>query len=93
MAFAFVPDAVAMSADGLIGSVGDYSGCIRVVRRRRRWRWRSIEHQPLAECCRDGGIERQAMILVSPALGARQRPELTPSKLYDAAFPRRFQGV
>jgi precorrin-4/cobalt-precorrin-4 C11-methyltransferase len=46
----------------------------------------------IAERCRDAGIERQAMILVSPALGARQRPELAQSKLYDAAFPRRFRG-
>lgn len=45
----------------------------------------------IAERCRDAGIERQAMILISPALGARQRSELKPSKLYDSAFPRRFR--
>ncbi|MBK5929760.1 precorrin-4 C(11)-methyltransferase [Halochromatium salexigens] len=45
----------------------------------------------IAARCRAAGIERQAMILVSPALGARQRAELKPSKLYDAAFPRRFR--
>ncbi|EIC19404.1 precorrin-4 C(11)-methyltransferase [Thiorhodovibrio frisius] len=45
----------------------------------------------IAGRCRDAGIERQALILISPALGARQRAELKPSKLYDAAFPRRFR--
>jgi precorrin-4/cobalt-precorrin-4 C11-methyltransferase len=45
----------------------------------------------IAGRCRDAGIDRQAMILVSPALGARARGEVTPSKLYDAAFPRRFR--
>jgi len=45
----------------------------------------------MPERCREQGIERQAMILVSPALGARGRPEQGTSKLYDAAFPRRFR--
>ncbi|MBK1647845.1 precorrin-4 C(11)-methyltransferase [Rhabdochromatium marinum] len=45
----------------------------------------------IAAQCREAGIERQAMILISPALGARTRAELTPSKLYDSAFPRRFR--
>jgi precorrin-4/cobalt-precorrin-4 C11-methyltransferase len=45
----------------------------------------------IAGRCREAGIERQAMILVSPALGARQRTDAKTSKLYDAAFPRRFR--
>ncbi len=45
----------------------------------------------IAEQCRAAGIERQAMILVSPALGARTRSAAATSKLYDAAFPRRFR--
>lgn len=45
----------------------------------------------MAERCRAQGIERQAMILVGPTLGARARPEQSTSKLYDAAFPRRFR--
>lgn len=46
----------------------------------------------IAERCRAAGIVRQAMILVSPALGARQRAAGAPSKLYDAGFERRFRG-
>jgi precorrin-4/cobalt-precorrin-4 C11-methyltransferase len=45
----------------------------------------------IAEQCRANRIERQAMILVSPALGARERDLRVRSKLYDAAFPRRFR--
>lgn len=45
----------------------------------------------IAAQCRAAQIDRQALILVSPALGARAQPALTPSKLYDAAFPRRFR--
>jgi precorrin-4/cobalt-precorrin-4 C11-methyltransferase len=45
----------------------------------------------IAEQCRAAGIERQAMILVSPALGARSRGDAATSKLYDTAFPRRFR--
>lgn len=42
--------------------------------------------------CRAAGIDRQALILVSPALGARRQDGGEPlSKLYDAAFPRRFR--
>lgn len=41
--------------------------------------------------CRAAQIDRQALILVSPALGARFRASNTTSKLYDAAFPRRFR--
>lgn len=45
----------------------------------------------IAARCRAAGVERQALILVSPALGARTRPAGQTSKLYDAAFPRRFR--
>lgn len=45
----------------------------------------------IAARCRAAGIERQAMILVSQALGARALPDAKTSKLYDAAFPRRFR--
>lgn len=45
----------------------------------------------IAERCRAAGVERQALIIVSPALGARSRACAQPSKLYDAAFPRRFR--
>jgi len=45
----------------------------------------------IAEQCRAAGIERQAMILVGPALGARGHTAAATSKLYDAAFPRRFR--
>lgn len=45
----------------------------------------------IARRCREAGVERQAMILVSPALGARDRVDGKTSKLYDAAFPRRFR--
>jgi len=45
----------------------------------------------IAEQCRAAGIERQAMIIVSPALGARGLTAAATSKLYDAAFPRRFR--
>jgi precorrin-4/cobalt-precorrin-4 C11-methyltransferase len=46
----------------------------------------------IAGRCRDAHIVRQAMILVSPALGARARPGAATSKLYDAGFERRFRG-
>ena len=41
--------------------------------------------------CHDEGITSQAMIIVSPTLGARQWPELKRSKLYDAEFSHRFR--
>jgi precorrin-4/cobalt-precorrin-4 C11-methyltransferase len=41
--------------------------------------------------CRAEKINSQAMIIVSPALGARHWPELKKSKLYDAAFTHRFR--
>jgi len=45
----------------------------------------------IAARCQEAGIERQAMILVSPALGARALSEAKTSKLYDGNFPRRFR--
>lgn len=41
--------------------------------------------------CRAAKIVSQAMIIVSPALGARHWPVLKKSKLYDAAFTHRFR--
>jgi precorrin-4/cobalt-precorrin-4 C11-methyltransferase len=41
--------------------------------------------------CRAEKINRQAMIIVSPALGARHWPEAKKSKLYDAVFSHRFR--
>lgn len=41
--------------------------------------------------CRAAKINSQAMIIVSPALGARRWPTLKKSKLYDAAFTHRFR--
>ena len=41
--------------------------------------------------CRTEKINSQAMIIVSPALGARHWPELKKSKLYDATFTHRFR--
>lgn len=41
--------------------------------------------------CQAEKITAQAMIIASPALGARQWPELKKSKLYDAAFTHRFR--
>lgn len=41
--------------------------------------------------CREEKINSQAMIIVSPTIGARQWPELKKSKLYDASFTHRFR--
>ncbi len=41
--------------------------------------------------CQDAGIDRQAMILASPALGARARAGLEPSRLYAADFSHGFR--
>jgi precorrin-4/cobalt-precorrin-4 C11-methyltransferase len=41
--------------------------------------------------CREAKVTSQAMIIVSPALGARGWPELKKSKLYDASFTHRFR--
>ncbi len=45
----------------------------------------------IRERCIAEGITAQAMIVVSPTLGARYWPELKKSKLYDAAFTHRFR--
>ena len=41
--------------------------------------------------CRAAGIHSQAMIILSPTLGARHWPTLQKSKLYDASFGHRFR--
>lgn len=41
--------------------------------------------------CRAAGIRSQAMVIVSPTLGARHWPELRQSKLYDPGFSHRFR--
>lgn len=41
--------------------------------------------------CRAAKISSQAMIIASPALGAREWPDLKKSKLYDATFTHRFR--
>lgn len=41
--------------------------------------------------CQEAKIAAQAMIIASPALGARLWPELKRSKLYDASFTHRFR--
>lgn len=43
--------------------------------------------------CREAGIDAQAMIVASPALGARGWAERSPSKLYDPAFGHRFRAA
>lgn len=45
----------------------------------------------IRELCRAEKINSQAMIIVSPALGARGWKELKKSKLYDEAFTHRFR--
>ena len=45
----------------------------------------------IRDLCRAQKIVSQAMIIVSPALGARTWPTLKKSKLYDAAFTHRFR--
>lgn len=45
----------------------------------------------IADQCRAAGIVRQAMILASPALGARQHDTPTVSRLYDAGFAHGFR--
>jgi precorrin-4/cobalt-precorrin-4 C11-methyltransferase len=45
----------------------------------------------LHDDCRAAGIRSQAMIVISPALGAREWPGLKKSKLYDADFSHRFR--
>ncbi len=41
--------------------------------------------------CRAAGIRSQAMVIVSPTLGARHWPQLRQSKLYDPGFSHRFR--
>ena len=41
--------------------------------------------------CQDEKIASQAMILASPALGARMWPDIARSKLYDPGFGHRFR--
>ena len=53
-----------------------------------------ILHGTLADIrdrCRAAGIRSQAMVIVSPTLGARYWPELRQSKLYDPGFSHRFR--
>lgn len=45
----------------------------------------------LYDDCRAAKITRQAMIIVSPALGARHWSQLKKSKLYDASFTHRYR--
>lgn len=45
----------------------------------------------LYDACRAAKIIRQAMIIVSPTLGARHWSELKKSKLYDASFTHRYR--
>ncbi len=45
----------------------------------------------IRQLCREQKINSQAMIIVSPALGARNWPELKKSKLYDETFTHRFR--
>ncbi len=41
--------------------------------------------------CKEAGVNAQAMIIISPALGARNWPSIKKSKLYDAGFSHRFR--
>ncbi len=45
----------------------------------------------IAEQCRGAGIDRQAMILASPALGARARTDIELSRLYAPEFGHGFR--
>lgn len=45
----------------------------------------------IREKCRAEKVTSQAMIIVSPTLGAREWPTLKKSKLYDKAFSHRFR--
>lgn len=45
----------------------------------------------IKEQCKQAGVNAQAMIIASPALGARQWTEIKKSKLYDAEFSHRFR--
>jgi len=45
----------------------------------------------IKEQCKQAGINAQAMIIASPALGSRYWDEVKKSKLYDASFSHRFR--
>jgi precorrin-4/cobalt-precorrin-4 C11-methyltransferase len=45
----------------------------------------------IKEKCKAAKINSQAMIIVSPTLGAREWPEIAKSKLYDAEFSHKFR--
>ena len=45
----------------------------------------------ICDKCRAEKVASQAMIIISPTLGARQWPTLKKSKLYDATFTHRFR--
>lgn len=45
----------------------------------------------IRERCLAAGITQQAMIVISPTLGARHWPTLAKSKLYDVGFSHRFR--
>jgi len=45
----------------------------------------------IKEQCKQAGINAQAMIIVSPTLGARDWQDIKKSKLYDANFSHRFR--
>ncbi len=45
----------------------------------------------IRERCREAKVASQAMVIVSPTLGARNWPELKKSKLYDAVFTHRYR--
>jgi len=45
----------------------------------------------IKEQCKQAGVNAQAMIIASPALGARHWTEIKKSKLYDAEFSHRFR--
>lgn len=45
----------------------------------------------IKEKCRSEKISSQAMIIVSPTIGARQQTDLKKSKLYDKTFTHRFR--
>lgn len=47
--------------------------------------------EDIREKCKAAKINSQAMIIISPTLGARTWPELKKSKLYDASFSHRFR--
>ncbi len=87
-------DRIAQVAEILIGAGWAESAPIVVVHKAT---WPGEEQvlrgtlTDIAARCQEAGIERQAMILASPALGARALTEAKVSKLYDADFPRRFR--